>query len=167
MRRGAAECLLYGTGSARMRFTMKRSWNILVVAGALQLSGACAQAQIRYLTVPTPRNPVPPMRLLLPSVAPAASPPAAQKVKVRPPALQGPAFDKSEVDKRVLAFQRKQAREGSASAEYELGIRYLKGNGVGKDAHQARYWLSLAAKGGSLQAHKKLQELDASSQDSK
>ncbi len=151
---------------------MKPMGSILVLAAVVPLSAVSVQAQIRNLTVRTPRNPVPPMPLLQPSAAPAsassspvtvAAPSVPAKVVVPPPALQGPAFDKSEVDKRVLAFQNKRAREGSASAQYDLGVRYLTGHGVAQDAAQARYWLEMAARGGSVEARRKLQELEAAS----
>jgi TPR repeat protein len=61
----------------------------------------------------------------------------------------------------VLAFQQQRAQESSTSAQYELGMRYLKGDGVEKDTRQARHWLELAAKGGNTEARYKLDHLDA------
>ena len=141
---------------------MKRMWKILIVAGAVQLSTALAQAQIRYLTVQAPHTPVPPMALL-----PATDPPvavnsaASVKVVARPRPSQDPSFDKAGIEKRVLAFQQQRAREGSASAQYDLAMRYLKGDAVEKDVQRAREWLTTAAKGGSPEAQRKLEQLDA------
>ena len=70
-------------------------------------------------------------------------------------------MDKAELDRRVVAFQKKRALEGSPSAQYELGMRYLKGDGVVKDMVTARKWLADAVRGGSTEASKKLTELDA------
>jgi len=64
---------------------------------------------------------------------------------------------------KVVEFQRKRAAEGSASAQYDLGLRHLNGDGVEKDEAAARSWLQKAAAGGNSQAVKKLKELDASS----
>jgi hypothetical protein len=65
--------------------------------------------------------------------------------------------DPSAVDARVLAFHRKRAVEGSAYAQFALGVRYLEGNGVEKDEAQARYWLSQSAQKGFRQAARVLQ----------
>ena len=131
------------------------------------LATATAQAQIRYITRQAMHTPVPPMPLLTvtqPSaVSATAATAATAAVKPTPPvpaaALAGSDFDKAEVEKRVISFQKQRAQEGSASAAYELGLRYLKGDGVEKDAERARQWLALAAKGGSSSAQKKLAEL--------
>jgi TPR repeat protein len=64
------------------------------------------------------------------------------------------------VERRVVAFQKKCAQEGSPSAQYQLGLRYLKGEGVPKDLAEARKWLSLAAKDGHSYAKRKLEEMD-------
>ncbi len=77
------------------------------------------------------------------------------------PAPVKPSLDKAELDRRVVTFQTQRAREGSASAQYELGVRYLTGNGVVKDKATARQWLTAAEHAGNAQARKKLEELDA------
>ena len=140
---------------------MKRIWQILVVVGAVHLSSAWVHAQIRYLTVRAPHSPVPSMTLL-PGTAPpvAVSSSASVKVVARPRASQDPSFDKAGIEKRVLAFQQRRAREGSASAQYDLAMRYLKGDGVEKDVQHARELLAAAAKGGSPEAQRKIEQLD-------
>ena len=138
---------------------MNRKWRGSSLAILLPLAAISSQAQIRYLTVPTPRSPLPPMPLVQVSRPPAASTPATPPTPS--PALQGPSFDKAEVEKRVLAFQRQRAQEGSASAQYALGLRYLNGQGVEKDLARARQWLKSAADGGSAEARRKLLELDS------
>jgi len=62
---------------------------------------------------------------------------------------------------RVIAFQRQQAAAGKASSQYDLGLRYLKGDGVTQDAEAARKWLSAAADRGHEEARQKLRQLDA------
>jgi hypothetical protein len=61
---------------------------------------------------------------------------------------------------KVLEFQQKRAAEGSASAQFDLALRYLSGDGVERNEATARSWLLKAAAGGNSQATKKLQELD-------
>lgn len=45
---------------------------------------------------------------------------------------------------RVIAYQNQQASNGYPSFQYELGKRYLKGDGVPKDWEMARHWLESA-----------------------
>jgi TPR repeat protein len=60
-----------------------------------------------------------------------------------------------------LAWQKKRAEEGSDNAQYELGVRYLTGNGVDQDEKLGKEWLEKAAKNGNPKATKKLEELSA------
>lgn len=61
---------------------------------------------------------------------------------------------------KVLEFQQKRASEGSASAQFDMALRYLNGDGVEKNEATARSWLEKAAAGGNSQAVKKLKELE-------
>ena|SRR6266404_8637486 len=142
---------------------MKRICGIVALVGVLGLT--VAQAQIRYLTVRAPRNPVPPMGLVPPTPpTPIPSASTSPPPHLTPaPALQGPDFDKAEVQKRIVAFQKQRAREGSDSAQFQLAMRYLKGEGVEKDSARARQWLALSAGQGNAEARRKLAELDAGS----
>jgi hypothetical protein len=148
---------------------------VLIARLALSLQVAAltvAHAQIPYVTVWTPRSPAPPTGLVAPRPPPAASiPPVIQPLAVspatarpRPGALAGAAFEKAAIEERVLAFQKQRAFEGSASAQYELGLRYLKGDGVVKDVATARIWIKRALDGGSSAARSKLAQLDAASE---
>jgi hypothetical protein len=128
-------------------------------------TAAFVQAQIRYVTVPTIKLPYPPMQMFqitpgtVATNAPVPAPaPAATQVQVAAPVRLS--ADKAELDRRVVVFQKQRAEEGFPSAQYELGVRYLKGDGVEKDAMAARKWLSRAAKQGDAQAQRKLDELD-------
>lgn len=64
--------------------------------------------------------------------------------------------DAAEADARLLAFQQRQARSGSPSAQYALARRYLKGDGVEANRAVARVWLEAAAKAGSGEAKAEL-----------
>lgn len=60
---------------------------------------------------------------------------------------------------RVLEFQRQRAAAGAPTAQYDLGMRYLKGDGVEQNTELARHWLELSAKGGNKQAARVLEDL--------
>ena len=99
-----------------------------------------------------------------PSTPAAVAPPAPPVVRVVPAPPPGDPNKaqaaKEETLRKTIAFQKKRAEEGSTSAQYDLGLRYLTGDGLEKDSEAARRWLETAAKGGHTQAARKLQELD-------
>jgi len=68
------------------------------------------------------------------------------------------------VEDRVVSFQRQSALSGNRTAQYDLGMRYLQGNGVERDHEEARRWLKLAADQGHNRAEKELQRLPAPGQ---
>lgn len=76
-------------------------------------------------------------------------------------ARQARAREDGETAVRVLKFQRDQAEKGSASAQYDLGMRYLKGDGVQKNEVLARAWLEKAALQDDAQAKAALKQLEA------
>lgn len=139
---------------------LRFAWFFATLALALT-----SQAQIRYVTVPTLKIPFPPMFLFpLPATPAAATAPNLATPPVNRQVVPfKPSLDKAELEQHVVAFQKQRAQEGSESAQYELGIRYLAGEGVEKDPKAARYWLNLAAKAGNPQAKLKLKELSPSS----
>ena len=51
-----------------------------------------------------------------------------------------------------------EAEDGDADAQYEVGIMYLKGQGVTADRGKAIKWLNTAAENGNEQASGKLSE---------
>jgi TPR repeat protein len=59
---------------------------------------------------------------------------------------------------KVLKFQQDQAANGSPSAQYDLGMRYLRGDGVEKDETLARQWLEKSAAQDNAQAKAALQQ---------
>jgi TPR repeat protein len=98
---------------------------------------------------------------------PAPAPPAATKplstnaapaVAVRPKTKE----ELQASDKKALEFQKQRAQAGSASAQYDLGMRYLNGNGVEKNLDEAKQWFEKSAAQGNSMATKKLEELKQS-----
>src|SRR6185295_2803513 len=94
--------------------------------------------------------------------APAAAavpprPPAPVMVRVPPPVDPVKAkAAKEEGVRKAIEFEKKGAAEGSESAQYELGMRYLRGDGVEKDEAVGRKWLEESSKNGYGPATKKL-----------
>jgi hypothetical protein len=69
------------------------------------------------------------------------------------------AAQKQKTESDLIKYHRQRAEAGSDNAQYELGIRYLSGNGVERDEKLGREWLSKSAKAGNPKAAKKLEEL--------
>jgi len=65
--------------------------------------------------------------------------------------------------RRVIGMQLARAAEGSPAAQFDLGVRYMNGDGVPKDFELARKWLTESALNGHSPAARKLAELDAQS----
>ena len=79
------------------------------------------------------------------------------------PAAVDPEKEKAkqaEALKKTIEFQKKRAEEGSPSAQYELGMRYLKGDGLDKDVETGRKWIEKSAAQDYSLAKKKLEELN-------
>jgi len=101
-------------------------------------------------------------------IAPQITPPATA-ARPAPPAVAAPVTApidpekaeaaKKDTDDKRLAYQKKKAEEGADYAQYDLGIRYLNGDGVEKNAETGKQWLEKAAKNGHSGAKKKLEEL--------
>lgn len=58
----------------------------------------------------------------------------------------------------LLAWQKERAERGEASAQYELGMRYLNGEGVTNNPALAHEWLSKAAAQGHAKAKAAMQK---------
>lgn len=69
------------------------------------------------------------------------------------------AEQKAKILQKTIEFQKKRAEEGAPTAQYDLGMRYLNGDGVEKDSELGQKWLSAAATNGNTQAIRKLEEL--------
>ena len=93
---------------------------------------------------------------------PAAAQPATNSMAVPgPPPPTDPEKAKQETVKKTIEFQKKRAAEGSPSAQYELGVRYLTGDGLEKDEAEGIKLLEESAKQDYTLAKKKLDELKA------
>jgi TPR repeat protein len=99
-----------------------------------------------------------------PQPAPAQARPAGGAIAVQaaPAAPVDPAkvqAEKRKSESDLIKYHRQRAEAGSDNAQYELGIRFLTGNGVEKDEKLGREWLARSAKSGNPKAVKKLEEL--------
>lgn len=105
---------------------------------------------------PIPPPPAPPPR-------PAAPPsPASTALPAPPPKPVDPAqaaAAKAEKQKNTVEFLQRRVEQGSPSAKYDLGVRYLYGDGVEQDYARGRKLLEESAQSGNKQAVAKLQEL--------
>jgi TPR repeat protein len=88
---------------------------------------------------------------MAPAAATAAAPVDPEKEKA----------EKAAAVKRTVEFQKKRAEAGSETAQYDLGMRYLNGDGVEQDLTLARKWLKASAEKGHKFAAKKLAELES------
>lgn len=66
-----------------------------------------------------------------------------------------------EIEQNVIEFQMKQALRGSSRSQYDLGMRYLNGEGLNQNQELAVEWLRKSAEGGFKDAEVKLQMLEA------
>jgi hypothetical protein len=89
-----------------------------------------------------------------PSISPASQTNAVQSA---PPKT---AAENSAQNQRVIEFQTKQAEAGSPQFQYEVGIRYLKGDGVLQNEERGRNWLLKSAKQGNNAAYATMKNTD-------
>jgi TPR repeat protein len=108
---------------------------------------------LRTPNAPTPPAPVPSVPAPTP---PAATPAAPAQPYVAPEKTQE---EKDATLRKTIEFQKQRAEAGAPSAQYDLGMRYLTGDGLEKDPALAKKWLTAASTNGNSQASKKLEEL--------
>jgi len=60
---------------------------------------------------------------------------------------------------KIIEFQKKRAAEGSPSAQFSLGVRYLNGDGVERNLEKGKVLLEMSAEQGNQQAKEKLKEV--------
>ena len=140
---------------------------ILVISEPALAPSACAQAtSVKRITRGLPGS--------SPSApAPAAKPASAPVTMIVPTQTNTNATnlffnavpgktekEKDELLRKTIDYQKKRAEEGSATSQYDLGMRYLKGDGLEKNLELARKWLTKSADGGNSQAKEKLSNLD-------
>ena len=97
-----------------------------------------------------PARPNPPAQPSFPPGRPSATPPL-ESDRVR--------ANREEAARKAVDFQKKRAEEGSGQAQYDLGVRYLKGDGVQRNDPLGREWLQKSANNGYIHAQRKLDEL--------
>ena len=107
---------------------------------------------------PAPAPPAPPAN---PMTSPPAAAPARTGSVAPPPAPVKPKTDaeKAELLKKTIESERRRAEAGSDAAQYDVGMRYYRGDGVEKNLEQARKWLEMSAKQGNETAAKRLEEV--------
>ena len=145
---------------------MKRVLAICCSASILVLVVTNSPAQTaRQLTrkiVPPPNNPTPARGTPASRPAPAlpATLPATNNTAVpAPPPPADAEKAKQETLRKTIEFQKKRAAEGSPSAQYELGLRYLNGDGLEKDEAAGMKLLEESAKQDYTLAKRRLEEL--------
>jgi hypothetical protein len=67
---------------------------------------------------------------------------------------------KAETAAKVLAWHQEQAANGSAYAQYQMGLHYLNGEGVEKNVAIAMEWFLKSARQGNDEAYEKLKNVD-------
>ena len=120
---------------------------ITTVSAADSAFGQISSVTRRTIQTPGPKN------FFFPSNSPTTSTTVVIQVRERSPAEQ------QAMMQRAVEFQKQRAAAGSDTAQYDLGVRYLKGDGVEANPEQARYWLERAATNGNSLAVKKLEEI--------
>ncbi len=129
---------------------MKKGLLAVFIISGVTLANAATATDPRGLT-----------RRIAPQITPPSTAPAPPTAAPAPAPIdpeKAEAAKKDTEDKR-LAYQKKKAEEGADYAQYDLGIRYLNGDGVEKNVETGKQWLEKAAKNGHSGAKKKLEEL--------
>jgi len=145
---------------------MKKTFALCFSASILLLaapdSSAQAARQRTRSIVPQPNKPPAPGGA--PASRPAPASPAAVPATTHaavpaPPPPADAEKAKQENVRKTIEFQKKRAAEGSPSAQYELGLRYLLGDGVDKDETAGMKLLEQSAAQDYTLAKRKLEEL--------
>jgi TPR repeat protein len=134
----------------------------LVLALTAPAGHAQSARQLTRKVVPQPANQPPAKQPTTPPAAtrPPAVAPAQPTVTPAPVDPEKEKAKQAEALKKTIEFQKKRAEEGSPSAQYELAMRYLRGDGLEKDVETGRKWLEKSAGKDYSPAKKKLEELD-------
>lgn len=136
------------------------------LCGLLLFSALSVSAQVGTATSPrtltrkvAPPPPAPARPAANPNItAPVATVPAAPASKAQQASTAGKV---SAEEAKKVQWQKERAEAGSASVQYDLGLRYLEGKGVEKDPALAKKWLKKSADQGNAKAKEKLAELES------
>jgi hypothetical protein len=148
-----------------------------LLVGAVVLALPSGWAQIRSVTRPTLQIPPvinlfaypgAPARMAMGwgqqgAVAPAGGVPVTASLTPAlavVPAVEKSGAEQAEIQRRVVAFQRRRAEAGRPGAQYDLAMSYLSATGVEQDVAEARKWLERAAFQGHGPARQALRRLD-------
>jgi len=134
------------------------NWLIGSLTLLLLAAAGPARAQISSVTRRTLQTP-PTLTFFVSTNAVAVAPPPVIVIAPQRPKEKTDA-EKAEEQQRIIAFVKLRAEAGKAAFQYDLGLRYLKGDGVEPDLELARKWIGAAVKQGHEQARKKLEELE-------
>ncbi|GEM_PF-2250114 len=80
-----------------------------------------------------------------------------QQPAVAAPIVIPPRAPDPDREQRIVDFQLQKAISGNPTSQYDIGIRYLKGDGLDQDRAQALNWLKMADQGGNSRAKKQLE----------
>ena len=121
------------------------------------------QGQVSSVTRPTIQRFGPDRSFFFPTNSTGASAVGVPSVVFvpRPTVREKTRQERDETLRKTVAFQEKRAREGSAIAQYDLGIRHFTGDGVEKNPALGLTWLKLAAEQTNRAAIRKIIELKA------
>jgi len=145
-----------------MKRVLAICWSAWILFLLVTNLSAQTARQLTRKIVPPPSN-APPAKGT-PASRPALTPPTAvpspnNAAVPAPPPPADAEKAKQETLRKTIEFQKKRAAEGSPSAQYELGLRYLKGDGVDKDEDAGMKLLEESAKQDYTLAKKKIEEL--------
>lgn len=114
------------------------------------------QQQLRSQTNQPPRQATNTVQMPAPRYVP---PPPAPKLD--PEKVEA---EKKRLDQNTVKWLKLRAEEGSSAAQYNLGVRYLTGEGVEQNIDEARILLRKSADAGEERAQRKLEQLDRAPQ---
>jgi len=136
------------------------AWLSLGLGALVVVPGIEAQyrAPRDYMKRIAPLTP-PPSAPTRPVPVPSPTPPGQTVVPIAPADAEKAKAEKDAAVNRLIEFQKKRAEAGSATAQYDLGLRYLKGDGIEQNLVEARKWFQAAAKQEHPLAAKQLDEV--------
>lgn len=135
---------------------------VLLVSAVVTTHAEPQRGARHYANKATPKSqrteapPAPPA----PPAAPGSPAPANGASNAAPVVRGKSAEEKQEIVERTVEYQRKRAEKGNDVAQYDYGMRFLRGEGVEKDLATARKWLERSAAQGNSLAKKQIEDLD-------
>ena len=132
-------------------------------AGALQHRAPVHRSAPRQTNLNSAQDPTPAPTNLTQAIATNQTPSiSTNRVLIRLAAKPDPEkveAEKQRLSKNLLEFQQMRADQGSSRAQYDMGVRYLNGDGVEQDKTKAVDLFKKASAGGESMANRKLTQL--------